>query len=191
MANYILYLGFDWNSPPIGSIWATEGTDYRFLQYALADAAGAPAWFRFAQGDTFTVVVCDLSAPAASPALEIGLSMSISALETVASGSQTYEPSTRLTLPPSVRASSTNVDGRTEYYFTFPAVELAYGPGNTCPPWGPCRGTSTNTLGPVTFSQDNTSFKLSYRLEATRNLDGARESRVFVSDPEVIVGSRG
>jgi hypothetical protein len=191
VANYILYLGFDWNSPPIGSIWATEGTDYRFLQYALANDAGAPAWFRFAAGDTFTVVVCDLSESAPVPVPEIGLSMSISALDPVASGSQTYEPATMLTLPPSVRAGSTNVSGRTEYYFTFSAVELAYGPGVTCPPWGPCRGTSTNTLGPVTFSRDNSSFKLSYRLEATRTYGGDRESRVFVSDPEVIVGSRG
>lgn len=185
MANYTIHLGFNWNSPTIGSIWSSESTDYRFLQYALAGANGSPAWFQFSVDDTFSVVIWDLSSLSPIPDAW-SLSMSLAALD--AGTPQTYVPSDLLGLSPDASEGSKSVNGQPENYFSFESISFSYGPDNRSP-WGTCRGQSSS-LGPVSFSAV-ASFKLSYSLQVTADNEGTRETRVFISDPEVIVGSRG
>lgn len=181
MANYTLHLGFDWNSPLIGSIWKpgvlTES--YRFLQYALADNKASPAWFQFCQGDTFSVIVWDLSS---SPVpMTLTLDMAISETD----AAETLNPTEYLTLT-NVNALQNSKDA--QYYLSFPNPS---GPQSSSlqGPWG----TSTawySDAGLVTFKANNFTCKLSFRLTAAPR-SGGSPAQVYISDPEVIVGSTG
>jgi hypothetical protein len=178
MANYTLHLGFDWNSPLIGSIWKPDALteSYRFLQYALADNKGAPAWFQFYQGDTFSVIVWDLS----SSPVSVNLTLEMAISETDAA--ETYNPTEYLTL---TNVASVQKSG--QYYLSFPNPS---GPQSSTlqGPWG----TSTawySDAGLVTFKANNFTCKLSFRLSASPKSGGS--DQVYLSDPEVIVGSAG
>jgi hypothetical protein len=107
-----------------------------------------------------------------------------------AGSTQTYDPSTYLSL--NGNASVESYDGGTSSnsYLQLSSVAFSYDPGTPyTSPWGPCRGRST-LEGPLTFISAS-SFKLSFYLSATAVINGDRDSHVFISDPEVIVGSRG
>jgi hypothetical protein len=186
MANYTLHLGYNWNSPTIGSIWTTESGTFRFLQYALADGNGAPAWFQFQPDDELYVQAWDLSSTAPVPSAW-SLDMSLSPLD--AGPTATYDPATYLSFTSATATvQSQTVGVMTESYLQFSSFDFHY--GSYTSPWGPCRGQSSSPLGPLTFLRAS-SFKLSFSLSATASHDGDRTTEVFLSDPEVIVGSDG
>lgn len=185
MANFTLHLGFNWNSQLIGSIWgsASPSGEYRFLQYALAAPDGRAAWFQFAKGDVLSVMIWDLSS---APALrELALSMSFSALEV--GPVTTYAPSELVTSGDA--ESLTAADGNGYLSFNSITSAVSGGGGGSQGPWGP--SAFVYAAGSFTFAAD-ASYKLSYLLRAANARSGGSEpARVFVSDPEVIVGSRG
>lgn len=180
MANYTLHLGFNWNSPLIGSIWGDGALsdEYRFLQYALANDADKPAWFQFKIGDVLSVMIWDLTS---SPSVkDLMLSMSFAALE--AGETSTYDPGTLVTS--SAAESLQSDDGH--WYLRFTSVDGAVTTSGTTGPWGDSR--FVYTAGPLTFSA-NSNYKLAFSLRVVNPNNG--NARVFISDPEVIVGSRG
>ena len=184
MASYTLHLGLDWNGAPIGTFWASgddhAGT-YRFLQYALASATGAPAWFHFTAGDTSSVELWDLTpAPPRDWALALSVALSFSALE--ATSAQTLDPRTLVSF--AGVAAVSNDDAPSQLFLQLSSVNSA--PGGSCP-WGASAGHYA--AGAVTFTSAAT-YKVSFCVRAAPQ-GGAEPPRIFVSDPEVIVGSRG
>jgi hypothetical protein len=179
MANYTLHLGFNWNSPTVGALWGGTDTDYRFLQYALADTGSHAHYFTFDQNDTFSAVIWNLSAEPLPSSTRYQLAISLSSLVAPA---QTYRPTNYLTLPSSATQSS--LSGKD--YFQFTSISFADGPVEGSP-WGTAQQRSTSDLGPMTFTIANARFKLSFKLTVT----WADDTRVYISDPEVIVGSMG
>ncbi len=181
MADFTLHLGFTWNSLQVGSIWNPSDDDqpsaYRFLQYALADASGNPAWFEFAAGDQLSVVVWDLS-PASDllGPLQLELSMSFAP---VVGAARAYDPDQLVTRGESMTVSTHGG----QPFLSFGAIGAAT-PGDG--PWGP---GASHRAGTLTLSEASR-YKLSFLVSAgsTQHVD-TRQS--FVSDPEVIVGSAG
>lgn len=180
MQNFTLNLGLNWDSPLIGSVWGTESTVYRSLQYALADSAGNPRWFNFKKGDLLSVVLWNLTSTGTALA-STSLEMSLGNLNE--GNPPTLNPTSVMGLNPDVTAKSRTVGGQTLWYLQFPDAE--WSSGTPQGPWGPCTGKSS-LPGPLTFTAV-TSFKLSFYLTA---MNGG-VSRGFLSDPEVIVGSGG
>ena len=184
MADFTLHLGYNWNGPTIGSIWTTESSTLRFLQYALADADGAPAWFQFQAGDNLYVRIWDLSSEAPIPSAW-SLKLSLSPLD--AGPPETYDPSTYLSFSSSLATvQSATVGGSTSSYLQLSNVSFHY--GSYTGPWGACRGQSSILLGPLSFTSP-LSLKLSFSLSATVSNNGDLLTEVFVSDPETIIGS--
>jgi hypothetical protein len=182
MASYTLHLGFNWNSPIIGSTWGDGSTsgEYRFLQYALARQDGAPAWFQFVKNDVLSVTIWDLSS---APSLkDLALSMSFSALE--AGEVSTYAPGTLVTSGDARSLTAGNGDP----YLSFDSVTGVVGAGGSGGPWG--ASSFVYAAGSFTFAAD-ASYKLSFLLRAAQARSDGSPARLFVSDPEVIVGSRG
>ncbi len=184
MALYTLNLAFNWNSPLIGSIWGNGNVPepYRFLQYALAASDGeTPAWFQFDETDQLSVTVWDQSPSPVQMALD--LAMSLSYLD----APQTYDPSDYWEVGESVTKSPENG----QYYFTF--TNITGGPTSkpSNSPWGPCRSKYAARVptptGFVTFT-NKLRCKLSFRLKAAASGTGSAQ-QVYLSDPEVIVGS--
>jgi hypothetical protein len=184
MALYTLHLGFNWNSPLIGSIWGTGNVPepYRFLQYALAAGDGeTPSWFQFDENDQLSVTVWDLSPSPVPMALDLAMSLSY------CDAPQTYNPSDYWDVGQSVTHSPENG----QYYFTY--TNISGGPTSTLSksPWGDCYAKYTATVptqtGFVTFT-NNVRCKLSFRLKAVASGTG-NALQVYLSDPEVIVGS--
>jgi hypothetical protein len=183
MANYTLHLGFDWNSPTIGSIWTgTTNETYRFLQYAVADGNELPAWFQFQPDDVLNTVIWDLSTSVTAQ-MNVELSMSFGPLD--AGTIQTYDPSSLVSFQGSVATTShKTVNSLSESYLSFTNIVAAS--GKDSPPWGPCQGSYS--VGSISFNAI-ASYKLSFYLKASPG--GLITPRPYVSDPEVIVGSRG
>lgn len=180
--NYTLHLGFNWNSPTVGALWGGTDTGYRFLQYALADDNTHSQFFTFNENDTFSVVIWNLSSEAL-PSDSVGqLNISLSSLVAPA---QTYKPTDYLDLPDSAHQSNLGAN----YYFQFPTIFFG-NPVAGCP-WGTAQQVSTGQLGPMKFSIDNARFKLSFKLTISCTVNSNTETHVYISDPEVIVGSMG
>lgn len=180
MADYTLNLGFNWNSITIGSIWSSEDDleDYRFLQYALADGEGRPAWFQFYEDDVLKILIWD-QAPTTD--MRLDLAMSFGPLE--AGIDRTYDPLSLMSSETATVAQRT-VNGRTQDYLSFKGIvpEL----GATTSPWGERqRGYLAGSLSFKTRAR----YKLSFLVQAAAS--GGSTSRSYLSDPEVIVGSRG
>jgi hypothetical protein len=182
MANYTLHLGFTWNSPPIGSIWTSTTVEtYRFLQYAVADGSGAPAWFQFQQDDVLNILIWDLSTSVTAQ-MTVELSMSFGPLES--GTTQAYDPSSLVSFQGSAAVSSHVVNGRSESYLGFSHIVPA--PGKDSPTWGPCQGSYS--AGSLSFTSVF-NYKLSFYVKASPG--AGITPRPYVSDPEVIVGSAG
>ncbi len=182
MASYTLHLGFDWNSPIIGSIWGTSGgTTYRFLQYAL-EGGSDPAWFQFQLDDTLSIVIWDLTTTPVpgTPALDLAFSP----LDLTGDAASTLVPSTLVDCATAANA----VTGHGNNYLTFTSINTVTTAESAKGPWSDSR--TTYTAGPLTFTtKDYTTYKLSFRLGFTARNGGG--TKIFISDPEVIVGSRG
>lgn len=182
MASYTLHLGFNWNSPLIGSFWADPG-ERRFLQYALADGSGAPAWFRFAQDNSLAVELWDLTTTMRGAVdMTMVASMSFGPLDD-SGGDQTYAPSTLVSSWGSAEQATKLVDGKDQPYLQLGDIS-SIGGGDS--PWGPARGHYS--AGSFTFSAE-ASYKLSFFLRVA--IAGIQPPRDYLSDPEVIVGPRG
>lgn len=185
MSNFTLHLGFNWNSPAIGAFWsnAAIAENGRFLQYALSDQNAAPAWFQFASNDAIAVDIWDLSSSSAPIGdLVLALSMAFSPLD--ANSGSAYVPSTLVDAQGTATQATQQVQGSAQPFLKFDAISSAQGKSS---PWGACRGHYT--AGSLKMSAAS-SYKLSFCLRV--GLSGSGEpTRVFVSDPEVIVGSRG
>jgi len=180
MSTYTIHLGFNTNSPLIGSIWDTGNgnQNYYFLQYAVAHGEpsnpGGAAQFKFKTGDAIYVVVWDLSS---SPVpMDCILDMALSSLD---APPQTYDPSSYMSLGNVASATDTS-----PYYLQF----SLFVPKNTSEssPWGPCSSWYTST-GSISFTA-KINCKLSFRLSAEPS-GGGGSKRVYITDPEVIVGS--
>jgi hypothetical protein len=188
MSNFTLHLGFNWNSPEIGSFWGTSAINAalnnRFLQYALADERGAPAWFQFAAGDGLAVELWDLSSPTTTPAGEVVLALAMGFAPLEAGPQQAYDPMTLVDPQGAAVPATLAVDGRREPYLDFSAISSAAGKSG---PWGACRGHYVAGAIALRSAAD---YKLSFSLRAALSGSGLTP-RLFVSDPEVIVGSRG
>jgi hypothetical protein len=182
MADYTLHLGYNWNGTLVGSIWGRTTSDYRFLDYALADEQNRPWWFQFLVNDNLYVRLWDLSSSAAPPAGAWLLNMSLGPLD--AGSTQTYNPSTYMSLN-----GSASVETRdTNPYLQLSSFRFTFSPSDpVTSPWGPARGLS-NVVGPLTFTGE-LAFKLSFYLAVTVTIDGDRDTRVFISDPETRIGS--
>ena len=179
MADYTLHLGYNLDSPTIGSVWMDQSSEHRFLQYALAASKDEPAWFQFQQDDRLFIRLWDLSSWSdATPSawlLKLGLS-------SLAAPATTYNPSSYMTYP---RIAS--VQGSPNSYLQIGTWDVTY-TTSTDPyqsPWGSCRGRSA-PFEPLQFTTAQLQCKLSFWLQAS--ISGAPS--VFLSDPEVIVGSR-
>jgi hypothetical protein len=185
MANYILHLGFRWDGPAIGSILGAGPAlphDARFLQFALADAGGAAAWFQFQPQDTVSVTIWDLSsslAPGPS-GFALGLDMSFGPLD----GDGTYQtlaPGTLVTGDGQTITKSVG-DGKTSSLFAFNDVSSTSNSGDC--PWGSAR--RCYAAGQVTLTTAD-----SYELGFIVTVSYQGNKQYFVADPEVIVGSNG
>lgn len=177
--SYILHLGFNWNSPTIGWIWDPgASSSYRFLQYALARADGTAAWFQFTAEDTLRVKIWDLSPSSAPQLSSFAVNLSLSPLDDTGPA-QSYTPSDYLTFD---GANAVSLLDGTNPYLALVTHQFTYD-GLPSPPWGTARGSST-VLGPVTFSAA-AQLKLSFYLK----IHCGSDSKVFISDPETIVGS--
>ena len=185
MADYTLHLGFRWSGPPIGAILGADPAlphDARFLQLALADASGAPAWFQFEPQDTVSVKIWDLSSSSAPgpSGFVLGLDMSFGPLD----GNGTYHtlaPDTLVTGDGQSITKSVS-DGKTSTVFAFDDV-VSTSDGGDCP-WGSAR--RCYAAGRVTLTAAD-SFELAFI--ATVSYQGTKQ--YFVADPEVIVGPGG
>ncbi len=184
MASYKLHLGFDWNSPIIGSIWGSPGTtSYRFLQYAL-EGASDPAWFQFQVNDTVSIVMWDLTSEpvAGTPALDLAFSP----LDAVGGAPTTLAPSTLVDYGVGIATSASTDQGNN--YLAFTSINTVTASQPAQGPWSESR--TTYNAGPLAFNtKEYTTYKVSFRLAFTARQTG--ETKVFISDPEVIVGSRG
>jgi hypothetical protein len=202
MAQYTLHLGYNWNSPRIGSIWTPQSLNNRFLQYALSQATDTgtdePAWFNNIQSaDVFSIQLWDLSSsPAPIPSawvLKLGLS-NVSAVQ--AGTAATYDPSTYMAYPDTASVQPLSLGSMTSHYLEISSFDLSYSRSDSYSgPWGPCRGRS-GLYSPLSFTPPEGTllpfnFELSFALEVTVTSDGDRVTQVFLSDPEVIVGSMG
>jgi hypothetical protein len=181
MAVYTVHLGFNWNSPTIGAFWSSKGpSDDRFLQYELGTSGQAPAWFHFVQNDSLTFELWDLSASRQEPGgPAIGLALSFSPLD--AGTSQTIAPVSLVSASAAAAVSTRQVAGRQESYLDFTSIVSTS--GGACP-WGPSVGHYGAGTIELTAIQ---SYKMSFCLKASYS----GVARIFLSDPEVIVGSRG
>lgn len=185
MSNYTLHLGYHWDGPPVGSIWTTATSGFRFLDYALADGSGDPAWFQFQRNDTLYVQLWDLSSRTAPYPVQFECNLSLGSLDAQSPG--TYDPSSYLNLNNVGSVQSMSVDGRTNSYLAISSFEFTVSSsgGYTCP-WASYRGYTT-PVGPLTFTADLV-FKLSFYLKATAEHDGTRADQIFISDPETRIG---
>lgn len=186
MANYTLHLGYNWNGPPVGSLWTADPSSYRFLDYALADASGAPAWFQFQEDDDLYIQLWDLSSRTSPYPSQFACNLSLGSLDAQSPG--TYDPSTYLNLNNVASVESMSVDGRTNSYLQISSFQLTVSESGpyTCP-WQVYRGY-TIPVGPLTFTTDLV-CKLSFYLKATAEHDGTRADQIFISDPETRIGS--
>jgi hypothetical protein len=181
MAVYTVHLGFNWNSPLIGSFWNSEGAaTERFLQYAISTSSGAPAWFQFAAGDSLSFEIWDLSSVQQQPGgPAFGMGVSFSPLE---GSSSTIQPSDVVSAAQSVATTTSRViDDRKQYGLQFASVVSSA--GGSCP-WG-------TSVGHYRAGSIELTAQRSYKMSFYLKISYAGENRVFISDPEVIVGSRG
>lgn len=181
MAVYTVHLGFNWNSPLIGAFWSSKGpSEDRFLQYELGTSGEAPAWFHFLQNDSLTFELWDLSTARQEPGgPAIGLALSFAPLD--AGTSQTIAPSSLVDASAAAVVSTREVIDRQESYLSFSTIVSAS--GGTCP-WG--RSVGHYSAGTIELTATQ-SYKMSFCLKASYS----GVARIFLSDPEVIVGSRG
>jgi hypothetical protein len=188
MADYTLHLGFRWDGPTIGSILGTGPAlphDARFLQYALATADGAAAWFQFQPQDTVHVLIWDLSSTSAPNAAElaVGLSMSFGPIDVDDGGDGSYttiDPDT-LVAGDDISTQSQEYDGKSSTVLVFDDIVPSSDDG--CP-WGSAR--RCYAAGDVTLTAE-----ASYEVGFIVTVAYQGNSQIFVSDPEVIVGSGG
>ena len=193
MANTTLHLGLDWHGSLIGTFWGSyrASADSCFLQYALADASGAPAWFRFTTGDVMSVVLWDLTKnpPPADPG---NPKVPWSLLLSVGLGFEPLDGASASTLNPSTLVSASNGQVATQaqqgqLYLQLSASTMTTVPPGVSCPWGDAIGHYS--AGTITFTTA-ASFKLSYYVSAAPP-GGYYAPQIYLSDPEVIVGSRG
>lgn len=188
MATYTLHLGFDLASQPIGTFWGgTASSTQYFLQYALAGSSGQPAWFHFNAGDNLEVLLWDLSPT--PTAMSVTCDLGFAPLE---GSQQALSPSTLITFPSGL-ASVSSKDSQPYLRYTSIGTP-ASPPSQACPwsgnavPYAPLSSSASNPSTAITFSAA-TSYKLSFYVRAAPF--GGAAAKVFLSDPEVIVGSRG
>jgi hypothetical protein len=187
MADYTLHLGFRWEGPPIGSILGAGPAlpqDARFLQYALANASGAAAWFQFQPQDTVHVKIWDMSSTSApGPAgLALGLSMSFGPLDGGGDEYSTLDPLTLVAGDGHVTTKSVDDGDKASTVFVFDTIVPSSNAGDC--PWGSARACFA--AGEVTMTAA-ASYEIGFIV--TASYQGTRQ--VFVADPEVIVGSGG
>ncbi len=183
MADYTLHLGFRWDGPPIGAILGTSPAlphDARFLQYALADAGGAAAWFQFQPQDTLSVEIWDLSSASAPTGFAVALSMSFGPLDT-ADQYTTIDPATLVAGDDDTTTVNKNPNGKASTVLAFD--DIVPSNDSNCP-WGSSR--KCYAAGRVTLTAE-TSYEIGFIV--TVAYQGTRQ--YFVADPEVIVGSGG
>lgn len=196
MANYYVHLGFDWNSYKIGTVWGAATSDDYFLQYALTkndQAPWEPALFRFRPGDDLSFRFWDLTHPAVN-------------VDTVQLSAKVGFNSLRGAIYDRTNNPIVHVSG-VDYFdwgeFTNnrtsapkPCVQVFGGPGFDIPyklieaesPWGPAR-TCDFYRGPMGILNPGSAlfpFKMSFFVGVS--YDG-QERRVFIADPETIIGS--
>lgn len=185
MSTYTLHLGYDWNSPLIGSIWTGQPLNMRFLQYALSTSSGAPAWFRFQPNEPLNVMIWDLSSTSAPMPSTWSLRMALSPLDAGSSTTVTYNPSSYMTYPD---FASVQPDGANWYLQFLNNFTPDMEPSSPQGPWGGSNRGHSKTFKPVSFTK-SLNCKLSFWLSVTAPNASAPE--IFISDPEVIVGSTG
>jgi hypothetical protein len=182
MATYTLHLGFNWNSPLIGSFWA-EPISRRFLQYALADGGKAPAWFRFAEGDVIAVEIWDLTEGILGTG-DMALAPSLAFTPLDEGTTTAYSPDALVSAWGNAEQATYLVNGKAQPYLSLSEVSSIAG---TSSPWGPARGHYGAGAFTVTAQL---AYKMSFFLRvALAGTSGP--PRDYVSDPEVIVGPRG
>lgn len=187
MADYTLHLGFRWDGPAIGSILGASAAlpqDARFLQFALADDDGAPAWFQFQPQDAVSVQVWDLSSTSASgpSGFALGLTMSFGPLGGDGGDSYTTIDPTTLVTSDDYTVTTQEYGGKPSQVLTSNAIVTSGSPGDC--PWGSSR--ACYTAGKVTLTA-GTGYELAFIL--TVSYQGTLQ--YFAADPEVIIGSHG
>lgn len=181
MATWYVHLGFQWGSPFIGSVWdPNHASDkYRFLQYALAkDQAGdTAAWFNFQVGDSLNFFIWDLGPASSSSPMPSTLNMSFSYLDTA----EVYTPGSLVQVSNTSDWSALGKNGNPYLQST----SFNGSPPSNCP-WGRY-SSGYSVKGGVRFDKP-VQCKLSFYLEVDC---GSNDPQIFISDPEVIVGSNG
>jgi hypothetical protein len=195
MAQYYVHLGYDWNRYKIGSVWGTSTSNDFDLQCALTTnkepTSTKPPWqgalFSFKSGDSLYFQIWDL----------------------------TKKP--RYAVPGSVKASIglNSVDGKTIFHKDSKVVELGTGlswstfddNGKSAPnpcigfapeldhshrrqsPWGSAFPRSS-WVGPLTLlDPEPHSIPIDIEMNFFMEVTVGRECRVFVEDPETVIGS--
>lgn len=185
MADYTLHLGFRWNGPPIGAILGAGAAlphDARFLQYALANAGGAPAWFQFQSQDTMSVKIWDLSSTSepGPSGFAIGLDMSFGPLD--GDGQyQTLDPGSLVSGDGETITKSVS-GGKTSAVYELDEV-AGTSNGGDCPWSNPRRCYAAGQVTLTTADSYELGFIVTVAYQGTR--------QYFVADPEVIIGSGG
>lgn len=180
MARYTLHLAFQWNSPQIGALWdADHVSPHRFLQYALGDANGAPAWFELDADDVIDVLLWDLTP--SSQVASVSLAMSFGPLIAPADATAiaAHDPADLVTLGDAMAVAYANG----QPYLAFSGIR---GDKATESPWG--RASQSWSAGSFTLSSESR-YKLSFLVTATPA--SSAPAQTYLSDPEVIVGSTG
>lgn len=205
MTKYYVHLGFDSNSYRIGSIWHTAtSNDYFHLQYALTkneQAPWEPALFRFQPGDDLYFRFWDLSDPPSSAeSVQLTAWVGLNSLR-----GDIYKPTNNPVFDD--RHSGNNVT-----WSKFPNHETSdsrdcvrvmggshndpiyYNPTKDLveSPWMPARACK-DYLGPMRLKNPGSAafaFKMSFFVGMRYGNDPKKDEwRVFVADPETIIGS--
>ena len=193
MADYLVHLGYDWNSYTLGSVWrAATSTDY-WLEYALTQIVSTPsipALFQFSAGDQLFFRIWDLTQyPANTSPCPFSVSGGIG-LNTLGAGAVIYDSATA---PVDVSTSNNtlawSIINNNQPFIAFSTISMAPNPSSS--PWAPCMFASDNTLGPLTITAtDNIDFKMNFQLQVTFSPVGADPIiKVFFADPETRIGS--
>jgi hypothetical protein len=187
-AKWWVHLGFQPDSAYIGQVWdnifgtSIASKTYHFLQYALAKNSSGqdPAWFNFQTGDQLYFFIWNLGSSSSwSPRV---LSMCCSDINSAVP----YDSSTYLKM-----IQNSNDHGTPKWsfmsskYVSTQGFEPPY-MSSKCP-WGPATTPCQMTAGGVEF-QESVTCKLSFFLVTE---DTSQNTQAFISDPEVIVGSKG
>lgn len=181
MADYTLHLGFDWNSPRIGTLFGESSSQARFLHFELQSSDGQAASFtEFMVDDNLYIQVHCMSGAESEMKLEL-VTIAFGPLDVDGSESFTTITPGQIVLG----GTPAEVDGQAVLQLSAEPAPL------TTSPWGTPQKSWVTRPPFVTFLGSASSlgrFEMGFWINVQSQ---GSVSRIFTGDPEVIVGSGG